>query len=299
MFASETASYLTSGGEVLTDMKKDRRSSYKRVMNENLFPWSNTPGMTWKSIEKRDYLMGGFYWTAFDYRGECEDYPSNISSFSAMDLCGFPKDSFFWNRVLWSDEPQIYLSPYRKDSAEIACYSNCEQVKLYMDSTIIAEIDNDKYSPPVIPIGNKGILRAEEYNSGVKVCEITALLAQKVQKLKCDVFTACDTVVVDYMVYDNNNVFVPDADNLISFEVCGGIILGVGNGDTTSLESDKTNARRLYNGCCQLIIRPENDRVTVRASSAELEENLVDINVNIGGKRVEVNSENCHIPVSS
>ncbi len=78
MFASETASYLTSGGEVLTDMKKDRRSSYKRVMNENLFPWSNTPGMTWKSIEKRDYLMGGFYWTAFDYRGECEDYPSNI-----------------------------------------------------------------------------------------------------------------------------------------------------------------------------------------------------------------------------
>ena len=114
-------------------------------MNENLFPWSNTPGMTWKSIEEHDYLMGGFYWTAFDYRGECEDYPSNISSFSAMDLCGFPKDSFFWNRVLWCDEPQIYLSPYRKDSAEIACYSNCEQVKLYMDSTIIAEIDNDKY----------------------------------------------------------------------------------------------------------------------------------------------------------
>ena len=43
----------------------------------------------------------------------------------------------------------------------------------------------------------------------------------------------------------------------------------------------------------------DEERVTVRASSAELEENLVDINVNIGGKRVEVNSENCHIPVSS
>lgn len=299
MFASETASYLTSRGEVLTDMKKDRRSSYKRVMNENLFPWSNTPGMTWKNIEERDYLMGGFYWTAFDYRGECEDYPSNISSFGAMDLCGFPKDSFFWNRVLWCDEPRVYLSPYRQDAAEIACYSNCEQVKLYMDNAVIAEMDNDKYNPPVIPLANKGVLRAEGYNGGVKVCEITASLAQKAQKLECDVFTAEDTIIVDYMAYDSNNIFVPDADNLISFEVCGGTILGVGNGDTKSLESDKSNARRLYNGCCQLIIRPENDRVTVRASTAELEENLVDINVNICGRRAEINSENCRIPVSS
>lgn len=266
-------------------------------MNENLFPWSSTPGQTWKNIEEKRYVMGGFYWTAFDYRGECEKYPSNISSFGAMDLCGFPKDSFFWNKVLWCEEPQIYLSPYREDTTEIAVYSNCETIRMYIDEELIAEVKNDRYSPPIIPLRHKGIIRAEGYIKGVRMCECTAKYPGKAEKLMCSVFVSEDTVIVDCKAYDKNDTFVIDADNLIKFDVNGGEILGVGNGDTTSLESDKSNSRKLYNGCCQLIIKPDDTVVSVTAYADNLETCSVKIEVSGIQEEKEIDNEKCQIPV--
>ncbi|MGH1560878.1 hypothetical protein ACRAWD_30655 [Caulobacter segnis] len=49
---------------------------------------------------------------------------------------------------------------------------------------------------------------------------------------------------------------VPTADDLVRLRVSGpGRLIGVGNGDPNSLESDKASQRRLFNGLAQAIVQ--------------------------------------------
>jgi beta-galactosidase len=69
-----------------------------------------------------------------------------------------------------------------------------------------------------------------------------------------------DAAVLNLTVLDREGREVPDADNMIHFEMEGpGKIIGVGNGDPSSHEPDKCPdgawQRRLFNGKCQVIIQ--------------------------------------------
>jgi beta-galactosidase len=50
---------------------------------------------------------------------------------------------------------------------------------------------------------------------------------------------------------------VPTANLPVSFEVAGGRIIGLGNGDANSHEPEKGDARRLYNGLAQVIVQTQ------------------------------------------
>jgi len=56
-------------------------------------------------------------------------------------------------------------------------------------------------------------------------------------------------------IIDSSGVVVPDADNLINFEVIGGLIAGVDNGRQESAESYKAPYREAFNGKALLIIQ--------------------------------------------
>lgn len=303
VIGSETGSYMTTRGTVKTDKDTRKLCCYGRVINENLHAWSDTPGGTWKNIEERDFVMGGFYWTGFDYRGECGMFPSNVSSFGAMDLCGFPKDNYFWHRVLWVSEPQVYISPCwnsAEEKREVICYSNCDYIKLYINGDLVTEFSNNKFDPrpvtlPFIP----GTLTAEGYTGGKKLAENSVFTHGCTENLKSEIFVGENAIVVDYYAKDGSGNFVTDADNLIKFEVTGGIIAGVGNGDNSSLESDKGSERKLYNGCCQLIVTPISDKITVRAYSEGISECVNEIESIKVGSYPEIPAENGKIPVSS
>ncbi len=65
-----------------------------------------------------------------------------------------------------------------------------------------------------------------------------------------------DVVMLDAQVVDAQNRVVPTADAEISFAVSGnGAIIGVGNGDPSSHEADKSATRRLFSGRCAAIIQ--------------------------------------------
>jgi beta-galactosidase len=50
---------------------------------------------------------------------------------------------------------------------------------------------------------------------------------------------------------------VPTANLPVQFQITGGKIIGVGNGDANSHEPDKATARSLYNGFAQVIVQSE------------------------------------------
>ena len=66
---------------------------------------------------------------------------------------------------------------------------------------------------------------------------------------------------------------VPTANLPVGFEVSGGRIIGLGNGDANSHEPEKGDRRRLYNGLAQVIVQTEeggSGALVLRASSPGL-----------------------------
>jgi len=95
----------------------------------------------WKGVASRDYLIGCFVWTGFDYRGEPTPYswPCINSHFGIMDTCGFPKDNYWYYQAWWSGKSVLHLFPHwnwpGKEGQEISvwCHSNCDQVELFLN----------------------------------------------------------------------------------------------------------------------------------------------------------------------
>ena len=66
---------------------------------------------------------------------------------------------------------------------------------------------------------------------------------------------------------------VPTANLPVDFEVTGGRIIGLGNGDANSHEPEKGSARSLYNGLAQVIVQTEegsSGELVLRAASPGL-----------------------------
>ena len=269
IIGSETGSYLTSRYRMYTDLELEKKScSFTKIAGDNLHPWSASPGQTWKRIMDHDYVLGGFYWTGFDYRSETRGWPAINCDFGAMDMCGFPKDCYYMHKAVWSEVHTIHAVYYRNYKKPgdmiINCYTDCEQFNLYIDDMLFGTFDNDKYDHEPVYIENfngkefilTGIERGEEvctYKEAlpVKPYHICAKVSQETLMSNGE-----DTCVVDVYLKGANDAVVHTANNLVQFQVTGGgRIIGVGNGDSTDHSSEKADTRNLYAGCCQLIVQ--------------------------------------------
>ena len=51
---------------------------------------------SWRLTRSLPFLCGEFRWTGFDYLGECYAWPAKSWNFGVIDLCGFPKDTYYF-----------------------------------------------------------------------------------------------------------------------------------------------------------------------------------------------------------
>jgi beta-galactosidase len=68
----------------------------------------------------------------------------------------------------------------------------------------------------------------------------------------------------------------------VAFDITGGRIIGLGNGDANSHEPEKGRQRRLYNGLAQVIVQSDAGRagaLTLRATAAGLRPGITRIAV--------------------
>ena len=98
ILGSETASTVSSRGvyhflsnlrNTITWTHPDHQSS--SYDNESCI-WSNTPDIDFAMDDDKDYVIGQFVWTGFDYLGEPSPYdtdawPNHSSVFGIIDLC--------------------------------------------------------------------------------------------------------------------------------------------------------------------------------------------------------------------
>ena len=93
---------------------KDTINAYVPDEDITAPPWANTAEQWWTLAADRKWWMGGFVWTGFDYRGEPTPYewPNINSHFGIMDMCGFPKNIYYYYQSWWTDKDVLHISPH-------------------------------------------------------------------------------------------------------------------------------------------------------------------------------------------
>ena len=253
--------------------------------------WASRAEAWWPMAAENDYWLGGFIWTGFDYRGEPTPFswPNVNSHFGVMDMCGFPKNIYYYYQSWWTDKDVLHISPHwnwtgrEGDTIEVWVNSNAESVELLLNDTSLGRQEMSRnshlkwsviYQPGELKaIAHKGgrTFSLSRYTTGPAVA---IKLSPSKTTLLAD---GQDAVVINVSVVDAEGREVPNAQYKIAFEVDGSAqIIGTGNGDPSSHEPDQGLKgiweRSLFNGRCQVIVqsRQQEEAIQFKATAPEL-----------------------------
>jgi len=285
IIGSENNSAVTTRGCYASD--KEGAQVLSQYDGEEVVPWGQSIAKTWDFTRKHDYHAGIFIWTGFDYRGEPTPFkwPSVSSQFGIMDTCGFAKESFYYNKACFTDKPMVHLMPHWNwrdgETVRVVAITNCDEAELLVNGVSLGKKAADVCDQPTweVPF-TKGRIEAKAYRNGKCVARDVQRTVGKPRAIKIDTYRdyvtddGQDVVIVNCSVVDARGREVPTATNHLYFEIEGdGVLLGVGNGDPNSHESDVLPERNLFAGHCQAIIRalPQAKTLKIRVTGDKLE----------------------------
>ena len=250
--------------EVFTDVPKYYSSSYDNAMVRICARDS------WRRTHNFPYMCGEFRWTGFDYLGESlMGWPARFWNFGIIDMCGFPKDTYYFYQSQWTKEPMVHILPHwnwkGKEGTKIPvmAYSNCEAVELFLNGKSLGnkEMKDSMNLLWLVPY-EPGVLVAKGKKDGKVVYTkeiVTAGKPAKIQLLadrKTISTDRRDVVHIEVNIQDKENNFVPDTSTRIHFKVEGeATIIAVDNGDPLNEESYGSNTRKAFNGKCLVILK--------------------------------------------
>ncbi|PWA05170.1 beta-galactosidase GalA [Flavobacterium psychrotolerans] len=236
--------------------------------------WASKAETWWKLAAENDYWLGGFVWTGFDYRGEPTPYqwPNINSHFGIMDVCGFPKNIYYYYQSWWTNEDVLHISPHWNwpeklgEPIDVWVNSNADGVELFLNGKSLGKKAMPRNSHLQWQVNYEpGTLEAIGYKKGKKITskiETTGQVLIVVLSPDKNLLTADgkDATVINISLTDEKGREVPNANNMISFYLSGDAkIIGVGNGDPSSHEPDQCKVgawqRSAFNGKCQVIIQ--------------------------------------------
>lgn len=247
------AKAVTSGGFPL----EGQCSSY----DTDFCYWSNLPEADFIMMDDRQWTMGQFVWTGFDYLGEPTPYdeywPSRSSYFGICDLAGLPKDRYYLYRSQWNRKDHtLHILPHwnwkRGDEVPVMVYTDFPEAELFLNGR---SLGRQKKQPYTIPSGTaeqtkklvetKGLLRryrliwdAVKYEPGElrvvaydaegrPAMEKTMHTADAPTALKLEADRSVikaggdDLAFITVSMRDSKGTLCPDASDKVSFNVSG------------------------------------------------------------------------------
>lgn len=282
IIGTETGSTVSTRGAYAND----KATHVVRAYDSEHPWWASTAEAWWSLADAHPYIAGGFIWTGFDYRGEPTPYPAwpSVSSyFGVLDLCGFPKDNYWYYRTMWRpDEPRVHLLPHwtwpgrEGQPIEVWAYSNAEQVELRVNGRSLGRKDMPRnghlaWQVPYAP----GAIEALAYRDGRLVARdrretagpaVALQVAADRVRIAAD---GADLALVTVSAVDAKGRFVPDAAHEVALSLAGPArLLGTGNGDPTSHVPDHSPVRPLFHGLLQAIVQAEMRPGPMRITAA-------------------------------
>ncbi len=245
--------------------------------------WASKAETWWKLAAENKFWLGGFVWTGFDYRGEPTPYkwPNISSHFGILDVCGFPKNIYYYYKSWWTNEDILHISPHWNWSEKVGqpidvwVNSNADEVELFLNGKSLGKKTMERNSHLQWNVNYKaGTLEAIGYKKGKKLTskvETTGTPYKVVVSPDKTILTADgkDATVINISITDEKGREVPVADNMVKFYLSGDAkIIGVGNGDPSSHEPDQCAEgawqRSAFNGKCQVILQAGKSSGTIQ-----------------------------------
>jgi beta-galactosidase len=189
-----------------------------------------------------------------------------------MDVCGFPKNIYYYYQSWWTDTDVLHISPHWNwpdklgKPIDVWVNSNAEDVELFLNGKSLGKKVMPRNGHLQWEVNYQpGTLQAIAHKKGKELMtkvETTKqadqiVLSPDKETVKAD---GKDGTVVNVSFLDSEYKEVPDANNRIQFTISGDAkIIGVGNGDPSSHELDKCAdgmwERSAFNGKCQVLIQ--------------------------------------------
>ena len=226
-FSSENCAVGSSFGNYFGKHIEQGRLDARDLASDEIHPGRAD---TWKFINERDWMSGGFQWTAVEHRGEAV-WPRLCSVSGAIDMFLGRKDAFYQNKSLWCDEPMIHLLPHwthhglEGREINVWAYTNCPEAELFLNGKSLGRVEVARYGHAEWNVAYEaGELKAVGYKDGVAVAEIVHRTAKEPHALVltpiCD--RICDgtneMALFTCSVIDKDGNPVPDATPLVRFE---------------------------------------------------------------------------------
>ena len=278
LLGSETASTVSSRGVYKFPVEASSSKTYAdgqcSSYDVEYCPWSNLPDDDWCMQDDRDYTIGEFVWTGYDYLGEPSPYdeywPSRSSYFGICDLAGLPKDRYWLYRSHWrTDDATLHVLPHWTfpervgETTPVYCYTSWPSAELFVNGKSQGRIvknpgtrldryrlrwNNVKYEPgeiKVVAYDYDGTPRGEQV---VRTAGAPARIVLKADRNRIS-SKGEDLSFVTVSVVDKNGTPCPTATNKMKFEVSGaGKYRAACNGDATSLVAFNSTEMPLFSG---------------------------------------------------
>ena len=278
LLGSETASTVSSRGVYKfpvepSDSKKyadGQCSSY----DVEYCPWSNLPDDDWQMQDDRDYVIGEFVWTGYDYLGEPSPYdeywPSRSSYFGICDLAGLPKDRYYLYRSHWrNDVPTLHVLPHwtfpgrEGETTPVYCYTSYPMAELFVNGKSQGRIthnpgsrldryrlrwNNVKYEPGEIRVVAYDYDGSPKAEKTIRTAGAPARIVLKADRSSIS-SKGEDLSFVTVSVVDKDGNACATATNKMKFHVTGAAKFRAAcNGDATSLVPFNSTEMPLFSG---------------------------------------------------
>lgn len=272
--ATEIASEIGTRGIYTTNHWEtyygDRERGYVSAYSITAGPAGQTVEQAWPPVAQRDFIAGGFVWAGFDYKGEPRPFswPDINCHYGFMDICGFPKDSYYYYKAWWTNKAVLHLFPHwnwsGKEGQEIPVWvhSNCDEVELFLNGvsqgkqsvTPLHHLEwKVKYAPGKLVA--KGMRKGVPIEATRETTGAAAAIRLTADRSEITADNA-DLAVVTVEIIDAAGWVVPVANDKVTFTLSGPAkLIGVGNGDPSSHEPDKADSRSAFNGLAQAIVQ--------------------------------------------
>ncbi len=243
-------------------------------------------------------------WRGFASTGKF--YPWNLAFCGDIDICGWKRPQSYYRDALWKENQlSIFVKPIvpsfkdarnlwwlwddavadwnwegnENQPLDVSVYSSCEQVELFLNGKSLGKKPTNRTTKFIatwqVPY-QSGKLKAIGYRGRKQVNVSELATSGKVTKLKLtadQVKLKADGQDLSYITVelsDASGIRNVKAEDLVKFEVEGpGTIVGVGNANPISLESNQQSQRKAWQGRCLVIVKSDNQpgKIVLKATT--------------------------------
>lgn len=311
IISSENAAALSSRGEYTFPVTEGMSAPVKDGFGANserqqvsgyelyMTPFGSSADKVFAPLDKHPFVAGGFVWSGWDYLGEPTPYYSARSSYcGVIDLAGFRENRFYLYQSYWRPElAMAHIVPHwtRLDRigkvTPVYVFTSGDQAELFVNGRSLGRKRKGEYEYRLrwdSVVYEPGHLKVVTYKNGSDWAIDSIITDGEAVRLELrvdrDVIkgNGADLSFETVRVLDVNNVLVPDADNLISFEISGpGEIMATDNGVPTSFNPFPSHERKVFHGLALVIVRSAQNnagQINITAKSKGLKEDQIVIN---------------------